>query len=355
MLLHVAQRQVQQDGQNKASGCVSNATPTIVNYDVNANIAPASNVVDNAGNVGICDGTLVQRDTQGPSKPSYELRKVNNTGVEYQKNTWTNTNVYQRLSSSDAGIGVSETGWQYSFDDSTWHNFPSSDGNFSFDTVTGVNYKIYDSAMKFRIDDNYNRKIYIRVKDKLGNASSSTHYTVKIDKSSPSCTATGSKSWSTSAVSVTLNCSDTGGSDVNVCNTQNTPTSLTAPATYYVSDNAGNTGNCSINVTSKVQKDTWDSCKTGENTCAYGCDTCTNKRELNDSQDAAKCVNEQGGEVHTAESGFGQCWTKTACHCNDCYTGHNTCAGGWKDKWTDVKSCTAAANSVRCQTLYRST
>ncbi len=66
----------------------------------------------------------------------------------------------------------------------------------------------------------------------------------------------------------------------------------------------------------------WDSCHTGENTCRYGCSTCSGSYPCGEF-----CY-------HLYVLAHGSCYIRYcpysySCNCSSCYYGHNTCKGAW--------------------------
>ena len=144
-----------------------------------------------------------------------------------------------------------------------------------------------------------------------------------IDKTPPTCTF---KLSGTHSASVT--CSD------EASGTSDTGTSWTLSngenrkKTYDSTDNAGN-----VNNASHTYK--YDSCRTGENTCAYGCSRCSYSYDLDVGCSARPNAPSCGSGETTSNyrQGSGGCWVTCSgtksCNCSSCYTGHNTCAGGF--------------------------
>ena len=122
-------------------------------------------------------------------------------------------------------------------------------------------------------------------------------------------------------VTIDITCSD-GGSKCSSSNTLKY-TGQKKSTTYYVNDNAGNTGSCGI-IVSNYQCHPYDcncsSCYYGENTCRYGCDTCTKRDvsyEYSCNEDGVQCVS-----VPIVKN------VSYDCRCSSCKTGHNTCRYG---------------------------
>ena len=88
----------------------------------------------------------------------------------------------------------------------------------------------------------------ITIKDKAKNENTCT-YNVYVDKNSPTCTTNKTKTKDKDGVDGTINCSDTGGSGCDSSN-NNTFSNKKKNTTFTVKDVAGNTGTCTVKVTS---------------------------------------------------------------------------------------------------------
>ena len=146
---------------------------------------------------------------------------------------------------------------------------------------------------------------------------------VRVDRADPTCTykktATG-----TGGVSASISCSDEG-SGVKTCNGSSGTTSSvsgkTSSTTISVEDNVGNTGSCTIPVTAKDCN--CSDCKTGHNTCKGGYVEKTKKYRTETAcnygcpSGAGGCGETLNGDVICTYSVY-----------SDCATGENTCAYG---------------------------
>ena len=140
--------------------------------------------------------------------------------------------------------------------------------------------------------------------------------TVQIDKTKPTCSVSKSNTYSTDGVTTSVSRSDSGGSKINKSDSDSGETGVKSSKTYYVKDNAGNTGSCSVTVSSQGQTRS-KSCSSGSRCKDAGCETW----------------------ISCAHS---DCGTHD-CNCSDCHTGSNTCQGGYDTKSVagDL-SCTGA-------------
>ena len=112
-----------------------------------------------------------------------------------------------------------------------------------------------------------------RVCDKAGNCVDCGSILVQIDKTPPTCTANKSNLNTTAGVSASFSCDNNSGGSTTNC--KENVTGLKSNQSYSISDSAGNTGTCSVTVSSKQQKQT-KSCTKG-NTCensAFGTHNC---------------------------------------------------------------------------------
>ena len=161
-------------------------------------------------------------------------------------NKWTN-GLEMTISSQDEHSGIGNYQYTYSA------NAPDND---VVDGGTGD-----DAENKWRIEDGAktsatsydssfsregDRDVYWRVCDAVGNCSDKATTHVKIDATAPTCWTNKTSTGSTSGVSVSKHCSDSGGSEC----TSSTSYSSGLKESQYVSvkDNAGNTGYCWVSV-----------------------------------------------------------------------------------------------------------
>lgn len=163
-----------------------------VNNDFNKTIYVK--VCDKASNCSETNNTIIKIDKTPPAVP---------TITNPTNGNWTTNDVILTLRSSDSGSGLGEYQYTYKSTASQTGTDPSSqwvrDGQAT-ETYTANT-----------ISQEMNRQIYWRACDILGNCSSSSNTTIRIDKTPPSCgsinkTTTGTKD----GVSGTISCSDSG-------------------------------------------------------------------------------------------------------------------------------------------------
>ena len=132
------------------------------------------------------------------------------------------------------------------------------------------------------------------------------------DVTAPTCTIAVSNKETTSGVTTKVTCSDNGSG----CKSNNPTgdTGLKTNKTYTVYDNAGNSGTCSVTVTSYTLYRS-RSCSTYDRCAAAGCATYNS------------CPNSTCGVEHYAECPAEICGSNYVK--NNCKTGHNTCSGGY--------------------------
>ena len=214
-------------------------------------------VIDAAGNTAnvIMNTPL---DRAAPTVPTVSMYKWNDnsttptstTGLSrYSNDTWSNKNVYTVASGSTDAISEFKE-YQYTTTGETTNNTNKSA------TTRNVNAE-GTSYIKYRSCDN------------AGNCSDySTKYTIKIDKTFPTCKVTGgSTSWinassSTTKRTIKAECEDDGSGCATAAFSYDYSSNInttTAGAKGNntggtVSDNAGNTTNCAANQTVKIDK-----------------------------------------------------------------------------------------------------
>ena len=236
---------------DSGSGCTANPY-TVKTYSSGttktANLSYT--IKDNVGNSNTCtkNNASIYVDKDAPSVPTAMLYKWsdNNTqptssnGLEsYTNNTWSKKKVYSEPSeSTDTGSGVDH--YEY--------------------TTTGTTSNATNKKASYRtIEANGVSYIKWRAVDKAGNASAySDKKTVKIDKTAPTGSVSGGTD--TTAIdgtpskktsdTVTVNCSDTGGSGIKTAQASVSLENKTGkPVTVYTcEDNAGNTTDVKTNV-----------------------------------------------------------------------------------------------------------
>ncbi len=303
------------------SGCVENEVKKDFTADKKGNESPGT-VRDNAGNSTTCENQQIMIDKTAPTCTS----SGGSTG-------WGRTAVTVKGECKDNLSGCVKATIQQTF---------SQNGNYAGSPGT--------------------------VQDVAGNNTPCAAKSVLIDTVAPTCTVQKSDNNSASGVTIKVSCGD-ALSGVSKCWTSSTDKTVTKDKItstveynpnstkniykeYRVEDNAGNSVQCS-KVTVNLQKDTWNSCKTGSNTCKYGCDSCKRKGKRAIGS-YALCVAECPGDSYCSpEYDYSCSYTYYEdCNCSNCYSGSNTCKGGWNKNWKNVTSCKAATNSVRCRYHY---
>ena len=214
------------------SGCTGNASYTI-SWNTNSTTVSPGTVYDNAGNSKACPANqTVKIDKTAPTI----------TGVSNSKNnSWTNGTVNISATASDTG-GSGMSAIKYYYDtDSTLRNDWNSGSTAS--SVTGT-----WSAQR-------NNRVYVVAIDAAGNKSAASDAgIVKIDKTAPTCgTVSGaSTTWTTGNRTISVACSDSGGSGCRSSSYSNTWSSgETTTGTITLYDNAGNSKGCTVNVYKK--------------------------------------------------------------------------------------------------------
>ncbi len=311
------------------SGCVGNISQTYSGQQ-NSSKSPGT-VYDNAGNSKNCPNSAVKIDTTPPTCTSSSSPAG-----------WTNGSVTVTGTCHDTGGSGCAGNASQTF--SGQQNTTKSPG------------KVYDNA---------------------GNASVNNcpNSNVQIDTTNPTCGRVTYGGDSTGGVSVSIACSDTGGSG---CSGKSTTASSSGAIT--LKDGAGNTASCSYKVTSYKQKRTrtwntcltgspnectqysysygwWDSCHTtteeGSVACNHGCSpggTC-NASVYNNAPWACS-------QVSCTDNGNGT-YTRKECGCGRssyCSKYENTCQGGWNG-WSSYSngSCSSSNTSTwQCEerTMY---
>ena len=157
----------------------------------------------------------------------------------------------------------------------------------------------------------------VDIYDKVGNKNTCT-YNVYVDTTAPTCSISKTSTGGTGGVGVGISCSDSNSG----CKSDN-PTSgssLKSNTTYTVYDTAGNSGTCSVSITSyscNGYNCNCSNCHTGSNTCQGG----NESTRVASSKCPAGWTRESGGRD---EDGF---WSNCT-RWNSCKTGSNTCAYG---------------------------
>lgn len=180
--------------------------------------------IDLVGNESEVSDTVIKLDNTAPTKP-----KITNS----HSGTWVNYSYTMKIASSDAHSGIGK--YQYRI---------GSSGDWVTDGTTSATSYTSTSFSKER-----NSTVYWRSCDKVGNCSSTSSTSVKIDKTKPTCKATKSNTGTVSGVTIKVTCSD-GASGVASCPSGGKGYKTVKTYKYTVKDHAGNSGSCSTSVTS---------------------------------------------------------------------------------------------------------
>ena len=324
------------------SGCAGNTSAT---FSSNTNENKTSgNVCDNAGNCITCPYKLVQIDKTAPtcsssSSPSgWTNGKVTVSGTcsdtggsgcksntSVTRSGQQNTTVSPGTVYDNAGNSVTCPNSAVKIDTTapTCTTTTTSSGWTNQQvTLTGVCSDTGGSGCKGNssasfADEQARAHAPANVVDNAGNEAQCNYVNVYIDRTLPTCSVRKSNTGTTSGVTTSVAASDSGGSGLNVSASNSGETGVKSSKTYYVKDYAGNTGSCSVTVTSSDCN--CSDCHTGSNTCKGGYDTynigCT-------SGCAAGYTHMGNGSANT---------NGTTCYCqkyNSCKTGSNTCKYG---------------------------
>lgn len=174
----------------------------------------------------------VPNDTSAPATPTVTLKYNNSSGSAYPSGTWTSSNVFGSVTSSD-NVGVSK--YQYSNNGSSWSDIPSnwspskSGNNLTFLITSG------------------NLNYYIRAVDYAGNVSpASSPFTIRIDKTPPVAFSCSSPSKDKTSITISASTSDpetgiskyvyeiVGGKKYESSSTSYTITGLNPGTTYSI-------------------------------------------------------------------------------------------------------------------------
>ena len=188
--------------------------------------------------------------------------------------------------------------------------------------------------------------------DKAGNSTACPRFTIKLDRTAPSCDATPSAD-ATDGIVISYACSD--NLTAFTCPQKTPKIAVEKTVEAKAKDEVGNTKNCNVKITKvkqyKKRTRTWNSCKTGSpKTCTYGCDRC--------KYNCKKCCYKEGSYIcdnWECRASSETCQYKN-CNCSSCHHYTNTCKGGWND-WSNWSSswrdgtCTES-NKVDCTHRY---
>lgn len=222
-----------------------NQEVVVTSRDNTAQASMIAKVSDGVNTVAGSTCTATQVDSVAPTKPSVTLKLNNSSGRGYSSGSWTNQNVYHYASTSEVGSGVSR--YQYSHDQRTWAN------------VSGwPSHSLSGNNVSYIINWEGNWNFYLRAIDRAGNVSPASNvFTVRIDKTRPSCSSSGgSSSWTSGNRTLIGTCSDSGGSgcrgNASKPYTYSGSWYSQSPGTVY--DYAGNSTACPANQTVKIDK-----------------------------------------------------------------------------------------------------
>ena len=214
------------------------------------------------------------------------------------------------------------------------------------------------------------------VEDKAGNFAI-CEISFKRDTTAPVCNVNKTLTGDTAGVTAEITCND-NVSGVATC--PSAVTKLKTSQTYDMIDNAGNSGTCTVTVTSQKQKSECKQYTSGTNADVCGTENC-NPRDC-ECTTSSTCTywgtcevellpkgtfsGNQCYDAHGSVTNDGRCIGTTSCcknsttttTCNTCYDQcAKTCRSAsfgcdkWKD-WDDVNSCTPSDNKVKCRTVY---
>ena len=283
---------------------------------------------DATGNTASASTFVVSNmDTTAPSKPTIALKLGSASGSTYTSGSWTNQDVYHIVSSSDAASGISY--YQYSHDGSTsWSNDISTLG-------WGSSYNSNKTQLTYRINWSGQWNFYVRAVDAAGNISSNSDvFTVRIDKTAPTVSATvsGKTATFTMGDSISLvgygvnQSSSTQPSYTAITGTTSTTKTWTASAagTYYVwvKDHVGNVNKVSFAIAnSAFNYAATDASYTATAACNSG-GTPQNNNSCYYSSNSTVC----GSSPYNCNC------TKVECNCTD------QCVGG-NESYTYTGTC----------------
>lgn len=139
--------------------------------------------------------SVTKIDNTAPAVPTY-LAYFTSGGASYTSGTWTRSEVYTRVSTSDSGSGVQTI--QYSMDQVNWQNFGF--GRSSGLVKSGSNAYGEEAWSLMERNNTY----YFRAIDALGNVSgSSSSFNIRYDLTSPTCSVAGPYTTSTGSTIAT--------------------------------------------------------------------------------------------------------------------------------------------------------
>ena len=204
-------------------GTTFNSTRT---KTVGSNATYTGKVKNQAGTVGTCTFTVGNIDKTTPS-----------CSISSSNTSWTNQNITLTITGSNTGVsGIASYSWDNgSTFNSTRTKSVGSNGSYT-----------------------------AKVKNGAGTVGTCTFSVGNIDKTAPTCTATKTAT-GTGGVSATFTCDNNAGGSTTNC--KSAVSGVTSTQNYSISDAAGNTGTCTLTVSSKKQKRT-NTCSAYNQVCA---------------------------------------------------------------------------------------
>ena len=302
-------------------GTTFNGTTT---KTVGTNGTYTAKVKNSAGTVGTCTFNVNNIDKTTPTCSI----SSSNTG-------WTNQNITLTITGYNTGVsGIASYSW---------------DGGSTFNTTRT---KTVGSSTTYTA----------KVKNGAGTIGTCTFNVTNIDKTAPTCTVSKSNTGTTTGVTTTVTCNDTGGS---TCDTSRSQTGETGKKngtyTYTVYDKAGNSGTCSVTVVAQTQQRT-KSCSSGNRCTGAGCETyksCTHS-ECGVNQ-YKSCAHSECGVASYKRCSAAGCETYKSCTHSECGVNqYKSCATSGCGV-ASYKSCANSAcgvnlynrcSSAGCETYY---
>ena len=185
----------------------------------------------------------------------------------------------------------------------------SLSGNVSYKyTTTGATKNETKSSASRKVEAQGTSTVTYKACDKVGNCSSGTSITVKLDTGNPSCTISKTSTGSKSGVSISISCSD-GTSGCRSGNPK-TDSGLKSDTSKTVYDKAGNSGTCKVSISSSYR------CET----CGGGAFTCYKTGIIATGVTNYYCFVTLGGHwrqdgIYNGVGGIGNCYGSVASTC----------------------------------------
>ena len=243
-------------------------------------------VIDNAGNSANCSKTAnIYVDRTAPAVPTL----TNSSG-----GNWTNQGVTITTSSTDTGSGIKQI--YYGYNNSDW--FENWSDNSSTTITNGIQRKDTWTS-----ESTYNKTLYLRACDNVGNCSSSSNTKILIDKvapSVPSITSSSEGKWTNQDVTITTSSTDTASGVKQI---------------YYSYDNSNWSESWSANsstaITNGIQiKDTWKSSTTYNKTLYLR--ACDNVGNCSSSSNTKILIDKVAPSTPTITNSSGGNWTNVS-------------------------------------------